>query len=249
MATILMPIPCTDFDPTEAGVPWTYLQGRGHSVVFATPDGRPGQADERMLTGRGLGPLAAVLKADKRGRLAYEKMTQARAFRQPLPYADVRLADYDGILLPGGHAPGMKPYLESSQVQALVMQAFAQDMAVGAICHGVLVAARATNADGQSALNGRKTTALTRQMELTAWSLTCTWLGSYYRTYPRTVQQEVTDALGATGQFLAGPRSIRRDRPDDLSPGFVVRDGRYLSARWPGDAHRFAAEYARMLEG
>jgi protease I len=86
-------------------------------------------------------------------------------------------------------------------------------------------------------------------MELTAWSLTCTWLGSYYRTYPRTVQQEVTDALGATGQFLAGPRSIRRDRPDDLSPGFVVRDGRYLSARWPGDAHRFAAEYARMLEG
>jgi hypothetical protein len=29
--------------------------------------------------------------------------------------------------------------------------------------------------------------------------------------------------------------------------GFTVRDGRYLSARWPGDAHRFAHELAGML--
>jgi len=26
-----------------------------------------------------------------------------------------------------------------------------------------------------------------------------------------------------------------------------VRDGNYLSARWPGDAHRFAHELAAML--
>jgi protease I len=249
MATLLMPIPSTDFDPTETGVPWKHLHTRGHSVVFATPDGRTGRADERMITGRGLGPLASMLKADLRGRQAYEEMTHSRAFHQPLPYAEVALANYDGIVLPGGHAPGMKPYLESPHIQALVAQAFAQDKAVGAICHGVLLAARARSADGRSVLNGRTSTALTRQMELTAWSLTCAWLGNYYRTYPRTVQQEVSEALGATGRFLAGPRSIRRDRPDDLSPGFVVQDGRYLSARWPGDAHRFAAEYVQMLEG
>jgi hypothetical protein len=29
--------------------------------------------------------------------------------------------------------------------------------------------------------------------------------------------------------------------------GFTVRDGEYLSARWPGDAHRFAAEFAAMI--
>jgi len=29
--------------------------------------------------------------------------------------------------------------------------------------------------------------------------------------------------------------------------GFTVRDGQYLSARWPGDAHRFAHELAGML--
>jgi len=249
MATILMPIPGTDFDPTETGVPWRHLRARGHSIVFATPEGHTGQADERMLTGRGLGPLAAVLKADARGRQAYAEMMRDSAFQQPLSYENLRLADYDGLLLPGGHAPGMKPYLESPQLRSLVSQAFAQDVPVGAICHGVLVAARTANAQGQSVLHGRTTTALTRQMELTAWLLTRMWLGNYYRTYPCTVQQEVTDALGPKGRFLAGPRSLRRDRPEDLTPGFVVRDGRYLSARWPGDAHRFATEYARMLEG
>jgi protease I len=32
-----------------------------------------------------------------------------------------------------------------------------------------------------------------------------------------------------------------------LGVGFTVRDGEYLSARWPGDAHRFAAEFAAMI--
>jgi hypothetical protein len=27
----------------------------------------------------------------------------------------------------------------------------------------------------------------------------------------------------------------------------TVRDGDYLSARWPGDAHRFASEFAAMI--
>ena len=43
MATILMPLPNRDFDPTETGVPWRVLTGLGHRIVFATPDGEPGQ--------------------------------------------------------------------------------------------------------------------------------------------------------------------------------------------------------------
>ena len=31
------------------------------------------------------------------------------------------------------------------------------------------------------------------------------------------------------------------------APGFTVRDGNWLSARWPGDAHRFASEFVAML--
>lgn len=77
--------------------------------------------------------------------------------------------------------------------------------------------------------------------------LTALWLGNYYRTYPLTVQGEVTRALASPRDFLAGPPALRRDSPDRLSRGYVVRDGRYLSARWPGDAHRFARSFADML--
>jgi hypothetical protein len=35
--------------------------------------------------------------------------------------------------------------------------------------------------------------------------------------------------------------------PDSDFDPLTVRDGEYLSARWPGDAHRFAAEFAAMI--
>ncbi len=35
----------------------------------------------------------------------------------------------------------------------------------------------------------------------------------------------------------------------DERPAFVVRDGNYLSARWPGDVHTFARRFAEMLGG
>jgi len=247
MPTVLVPIPTADFDPTETAVPWKVLRARGIGVVFATPDGKPGNADARMLTGRGLGVLAAVLKADANGRQAYAEMAASAEFLQPLAYAQARVADLQGLLLPGGHAPGMKPYLESALLQSLVTTAFATQLPVGAICHGVVLAARSRAADGRSVLFGRKTTALTRPMELTAWALTRAWLGDYYRTYPTTVEEEVSAALATPGDFVRGPTSTRRDSADRLEIGFTVRDGHYLSARWPGDAHRFAVEFAVMV--
>ena len=54
MATVLIPIPSRDFDPTEVAVSWKVLKRLGHSVVFATPAGREGRADDIMLTGEGL---------------------------------------------------------------------------------------------------------------------------------------------------------------------------------------------------
>lgn len=247
MPTVLIPVPSQDFDPTEAAVPWKMLRTLGHRVVFATPDGNPARADARILTGRGLGVLARVLMADANGRQAYAEMAESAEFRHPTAWSEARISDVQGLLLPGGHAPGMKPYLESSELQSLVAAAFAARLPVAAICHGVVLAARSRGADGRSVLHGRKTTALTKPMELTAWSLTCAWLGNYYRTYPTTVEDEVAAALAAPGDFIRGPMGSKRDAPGRLEVGFTVRDGQYLSARWPGDAHRFAAEFAGML--
>lgn len=248
MATVLMPLPKADFDPTETGVPWRILHGRGHNVVFATPDGRPGEADQKMVTGEGLGILAPILKAAANGREAYAEMTRSTGFRNPIAHDDIRAAEFDAILLPGGHAKGMRPYLESERLQWTVAGFFAQRKPVAAICHGVLLAARSRLGGDISVLHGRKTTALTKRMELGAWALTCVYLGDYYRTYAVTVEDEVRGALACPEDFVPGPAALRRDAPGRLAVGFTVRDENYLSARWPGDAHRFASEFALMLE-
>jgi hypothetical protein len=54
VATVLIPIPDTDFDPTEVAVSWQVLTRQGHTVVFSAQSGASAQADDIMLTGRGL---------------------------------------------------------------------------------------------------------------------------------------------------------------------------------------------------
>jgi protease I len=247
MSTILLPLPNKDFDPTEAGVPWRVLTGLGHHVVFATPEGKPAQADPRMLFGTGLGVLRPILQADRNGIAGYNAMAASNAFAKPSSYAQAAVMEFDALLLPGGHAKGMREYLESCVLQGIVTRAFERGVPVGAICHGVLLAARARTSDGKSVLYGRKTTALTKDLELGGWALTALWLGRYYRTYPVTVQAEVTASLARPQDFIHGPPAFVRDSPGCEDRGFVVRDGNYLSARWPGDAHRFAKEFAGLL--
>lgn len=251
MAAVLVPLPRVDFDPTEAGVPWRVLSEAGHEVVFATPDGMPAQADPRMLHGTGLGLLGPMLRAQGNAVADHDRMARSAAYRAPIAWADIArgLADdrFDALLLPGGHAPGMREYLESPLLQSAVAAFFERDRPVAAICHGTVLAARSRAATGRSVLHGRRTTGLTRQLELLAWRLTRHRLGDYYRTYAQTVQDEVTAALRAPSDFLIGPPALLRDSDRMQRLGFTVRDGNYLSARWPGDAHRFAHELAAML--
>jgi putative intracellular protease/amidase len=154
MATVLIPIPDTDFDPTEVAVSWQVLTGRGHGVVFSTESGRQAVADDIMVSGRGLdvwsrvpglGRVAVVgrfLRANRDARAAYADMRNSAEYQHPIAWTHVRLDDVDALLLPGGHrARGMRSYIDSEVLQALVVEAFRRGMLVAAICHGVLLAA------------------------------------------------------------------------------------------------------------
>jgi putative intracellular protease/amidase len=283
VANVLIPVPARDSDPSEVAVTWRVLTGAGHTVRFATPTGAPAACDELMVTGRGLDPwgrapglrrlvvLGRVLRADGAARAAHRALLADPAWRKPLAWPEITLdgtGAVDGLVLPGGHrARGMREYLESPVLQGLVVDAFRRGLPVAAICHGVLLAARSVDpATGRSVLHGRRTTALTWQLERTAWRVARRsrfWDPDYYRTYREeagqpegymSVQQEVTRALAAPDDFLdAAGESARktsgrsRDRPDDDGPAFVVEDGNYVSARWPGDVHTFAAKFATRL--
>lgn len=242
-----MPLPSTDFDPTESAMPFRFLKQRGREFVFATPDAKPAKADQRMLDGNGLGLLSPFFIADKNARSAYAEMQQSAEFLSPLSYDNIDIKAFDAILLPGGHAQGMKPYLESSQLQNLMVEHFAAGKPTAAICHGVVLAACSKRDDGKSILHGYQSTALLQRQEMLAWQITRAWLGNYYRTYEKSVQSEVIEALAKPEDFLDGPMPLTRDSERNLKPGFIVRDRHYLSARWPGDAHRLSHELNAML--
>jgi putative intracellular protease/amidase len=283
MAAVIIPIPRRDFDPSETAVSWKVLTELGHTVSFATPDGSQGEADPLMLTGCGLDPwgfipglnrikaLGLIVRANGDARRAYRAMAACEAFQKPLLWREVRAADFDGLLLPGGHwARGMREYLESPGLQSLVAEFFAAAKPVAAICHGVLLAARSRDAAGKSVLFGRKTVALTWALEsaaITFGQFARFWDPHYYRTYPdqpgqpkgyMSVQAEVTRALASQADFVDVPKNLKdyrlktsgiaRDSAADERPAWVVRDGNYVSARWPGDAHTFAKRFAEVLD-
>lgn len=244
---VLIPIPSDDFDPTESAVPWKILNDSGIEITFATPTGSVGQCDKRMLKGVGLGPLSGLLAADRIGRESYEEMSISSEFKNPIKWSDIDPAKFDGLILPGGHAKGMCEYLESVVLHTCTGKFFELSKPVGAICHGVVLASRSQTSENRSVLFGRKTTALLASQELTAWLITCAWLGSYYRTYSQTVEAEVKSTLASNKDFIKGPTPLLRDNAHNLSRGFVVKDGNYLSARWPGDAHLFGSKFLEML--
>lgn len=249
---------------TESGMPGTadeiMVTGHGLDLWSALP---------------GLGAISLIglmLRANRDGRRAYRVMLRSAEFQHPVSWSRASLDGVDALLLPGGHrARGMRDYIESDVVQRLVVDAFARHLIVAAICHGVLLAARSVDpTTGQSVLYGHKTTALTWAMERLAWQLTRMtrlWDRDYYRTYteepgqPRgymSVQAEVTRALKDPTDFcdvVPGTPHRRlktsglvRDTATDSRPAFVVDDGNYVSARWPGDTHTFAAVLSQKLQ-
>lgn len=276
------------FDPSEAAVPWQALRRAGIEVRFASPDGQPGNADPLMVTGEGLDPWARIpglkrlrvigrmLGANHQARTAYADMIRDPHYLAPLRYADIRATDYAGLLLPGGHAKPIRPYLESTEVQRITRE-FLQSgdgqrvhKPVAAICHGVLILARTRDDNGHSVVRNRQLTALTWTLEHKAWQVarfSRFWEPLYYRTYPeatgeplghQSTEAEIRRALATPEHFLDVPKNapdhwhktsgIHRDTAKDSRAAWVVEDGNLITARWPGDVNLFAQRFIAALQ-
>lgn len=246
MKRIWMPLPDRDFDVTEVAVPWKLARRAGHEVVFVTEHGdKTPAADPLLLTG----VLFGQLGAEPEPKAFYGEMLESPEFRAPRAWGSLDVSEFDALILPGGHAPGMRQYLGSRELQTKVAAFFALDRPVGAICHGALVAARTIDPrTNKSVLHGRRTTCLPKYMERSAYFLTAWKLGNYYRTYPAYVEDEVRESLARPTDFARGPIELtHRGTDTDDRHAFVVEDGRYVSARWPGDAYLFAKRLLAKL--
>jgi putative intracellular protease/amidase len=242
---VLMPLPDNDFDTTEVSVPWRLLTRAGHEVVFATERGTKPACDPLLLTGVVFGQLGA----EPEPKAFYEELERSAEFNAPIAWSALDPASFDGLYLPGGHAKGMRQYLEGKVLQEKVAAFWKLGRPVAAICHGTIVLARTRMFD-KSVLFDRKTTCLPKFMERTAYLLTAWRRGSYYRTYPEYVEDEVKRQLADPArQFQRGPLNLTTKGTEaDDTGAFVVEDANYLSARWPGDAYLLAKTFRARLE-
>eukprot|EP01112_Ceratiomyxa_fruticulosa_P007155 TRINITY_DN1847_c0_g1_i2.p1 TRINITY_DN1847_c0_g1~~TRINITY_DN1847_c0_g1_i2.p1 ORF type:complete len:415 (-),score=85.97 TRINITY_DN1847_c0_g1_i2:244-1488(-) len=187
-----MPLPDKDFDVTETSIPYNYLKLSvpNIEIEFSTENGNVAECDPLLLTGVIFGKLGASEEA----KGYYAEMIQSEAFQHPIPYRDLDMERYDAIILPGGHAKGMRQYLESQTLRDKILPFFLRcteggDKVCAAICHGTLVLARTIDPTTQkSVLFNLKTTTLPKYMEFNAYMITFWKLGDYYRTYPVYLQ-------------------------------------------------------------
>ena len=128
MARILMPLPDEGFDVTEVAVPWRLLTDAGHEVVVATEAGHVPNADPLLIVGVVFGQLGA----EPEPIAHYRDFERAASRNAPLRWSDLDVSNFDGLLLPGGHAPRMRQYLGSTELADHVARYWELDRPVGA---------------------------------------------------------------------------------------------------------------------
>ena len=247
MARILLLVSNIEFDPTEASVPWKIETEAGHDVWFANEGGRLAICDQITLTGKCLAKHLQVLAAKPENRALYAQMATSERFLNPLAWKDVQPDEFDGLILLGGHAPGLKPYVESPYVYAICRNFFARKAPVASVCHGILALSRTKDDNSRSILYGSKVSGLNNFQEKLAITMTKKTMGTHYQTYPETVQDEVSKILQNPKDFIAGPKYPAYGSAKNPSNGFYVRDRHLLSARWPGDCYKLAHAFCDML--
>jgi putative intracellular protease/amidase len=232
---VVMPLPDRDFDTTEAAVSWLTFVQSGCEVTFATEHGRVAQCDPHLLSTGWLNPLPAGEQAVA----AYREMIATPRFRSPISYSDMDAADFEAVHLSGGHSKGMRQYLDSNVLQQKIVQFVRADRLIGAICHGVLIPARAIDPrTGRSVLDGRTATTLTLPLEKWAFRTTFFRVGRRYRTYWRYTETEVRRAVGDAGTVLRG---------ESWTEPFVVDDGQFVTGRYPLDVPLYAETFVKKL--
>ena len=236
MKKAIIPIPDKDFDTTEVSITWKILKENKIDITFATENGIVGETDPLLLTGVIFGQLGAKKDAID----AYHLMQKSNEFLNPIKFDEIIPAEYDLLFLPGGHAKGMRQYLENKTLQNKIVDFFHLNKLVGSVCHGSLLLARSIDEKtGKSIVHNYNFTGLTKSLERLAYYLTKWKLDDYYKTYEAYLQDEVETFLANKSQFKTGFNSFIP---------FFVEDRNLLSARWPNDVKLLANKLVEKLK-
>lgn len=208
----------TGFWAEEAVVPLETFTDAGFEVTVATPGGVRPPVDQGSLSAQSAG-------SDEAAAHYREVIENAPEFQKPIALADVHLADYDAVFLPGGHGP-MEDLATDADAAAVLTAAIGGDIPLGVVCHGPAALLSATDVNAQSAFAGRTVTAFTNAEEQQA---------GLAEQAPWLLQDRLTDA-GLT--VIAG---------DPWAP-HVQTDGNLLTGQNPASSAPLARAVVERLE-
>ncbi|WP_320536826.1 type 1 glutamine amidotransferase domain-containing protein [Pseudarthrobacter sp. IC2-21] len=194
------------------------LRDAGHTVHIATPGGTKPTVDQVSLAPESAGGKE---RADSfRDYLA----TIDAELSAPLVLADVDIAGYDAVVMPGGHGP-MTDLYKDADLGRLLVAADSAGKIIAPFCHGPAGLLSATLDDGSFAFAGRRLTVFTNDEELNGGTGENTpWL--------------VEDALKDKGAVIENAASWSSN---------VVRDRNLITGQNPQSSEDVAKEVVSAL--
>ncbi|GAA1914077.1 type 1 glutamine amidotransferase domain-containing protein [Streptantibioticus ferralitis] len=140
----------------EFVVPHEKFTQAGHTVEVATPAGRRPTPDPLSFTPDVAGPDAAHYSE------YVDSLSEMLGF--PLKLADVDVAGYDAVVIPGGHGP-MEDLADDRAMGRLLAAADAAGKIIASVCHGPAALLSATDSNGRWLFADRRLTCLTDEEE------------------------------------------------------------------------------------
>lgn len=173
----------------------------GFKVDLASPGGVVPTMDRRSLD-------PATVGDDVAERMRAYLDENAARIERPLVLADIETADYDAIVVPGGHGP-VEDLYKDPDMGRILLEADRAGKIIAAVCHGPAALLAARDEKGRWPFAGRKMTALSDEEESefgtaenAPWLLaeTLRKLGAVFEQGPNWRAHVVKDGNLLTGQ-------------------------------------------------
>ena len=193
------------FFAEEVSAPHASFREAGHTIGFASPAGRAPTLDRVSLD-----PEVAGRNAPAAGEYV---ASIAADLYSPGRLDEVDIADWDAVVVPGGHAPCEDLYQDEALGRILVA-AHRGDKVVASVCHGPAALLSAVDDDGTWAFEGRRLTCFTIEEE-----------------------EQYGTAAGAPWLMETRLRELGGlvESGEPWAP-FVVRDGRFITGQNPASS-------------
>lgn len=208
----------TGFWAEELVVSHQTLVDAGHTVHIATPGGAKPTVDQVSLAADSAG-------GEERAEGFRDYLAKiGTELSQPLVLADVDIASYDAVVMPGGHGP-MADLYKDTDLGRLLVAADKDGKVIAPFCHGPAGLLSATDDAGTFIFAGRRLTVFSNEEELNGGTGENTpWL--------------VEDALKEKGAIVNNAAAWS---------SHVVRDGNLITGQNPQSSEDVAKEVIKAL--